>query len=221
MGPKVRILVADDHEIVRRGARAVLETQPGWEVVAEAKDGREAVEKAEQEKPDVVLLDISMPELNGLEAARRIRHASPGTEVLVFTMHDSEQMVYEGIGAGARGYLLKSDAGRNLVAAVDCVRRRKPFFSPTIADAASAASAKMRNGSFLETGNTASGLLTAREREVVQMLAEGKSNKDIATALNIAVKTAATHRTNVMRKLKVHSIAALVRYAIHNKIVEP
>jgi len=215
----LRILVADDHEIVRRGLRAVLEAEPDLEVTDEAASGLDAVQMAERDKPDVVLMDISMPDLNGLEAARRIRHSLPSVEVLFLTMHESEQMVREGMDAGARGFLLKTDAGHELVPAVRSVSRHKPFFSPKI---------RALGFSFAEGGSASrphrsavrGGTLTSREREVVQLLGEGRSTKDVAIALRITLKTAATHRTNILRKLELHSIADLVRYAIRNGIVQ-
>jgi DNA-binding NarL/FixJ family response regulator len=216
----IRILVADDHEIVRQGLRALLEAQPGWQVVAEAVDGRDAVDKAKRARPDVVVLDVSMPNLNGLEAARQIRRALPQTEVLVLTMHDSEQLVREVLEAGARGYVLKSDAGRELVTAVESVRKSKPYFTSRVSEI-------VLDG-YLHAGTRSDAFnmprtvrLSPREREIVQLLAEGKSNKEVAAALHISVKTAETHRTNLMRKLDLHSISELVRYAIRNKMVEP
>lgn len=216
----VRILVADDHEIVRQGLRALLEAQPGWQVVAEAVDGREALDKAKRLHPDVVVLDVSMPNLNGLEATRQIRKALPQTEVLILTMHDSEQLVREVLEAGARGYVLKSDAGRELVTAVESVRQSKPHFTSRVSEI-------VLDG-YLNAGGRAEVYsaprtvrLSPREREIVQLLAEGKSNKEVAAALHISVKTAETHRTNLMRKLDLHSISELVRYAIRNKMVEP
>ena len=218
LGMPLRILLADDHEIVRRGLRAVLEAESDWEVTDEAANGLEAVEKAERYKPDVVLMDISMPELNGLEAARRIRRNLPSVEVLFLTMHESEQMIREGMDAGGRGFLLKSDAGHELVPAVKSVSRHKPFFSPKIR-AMGFSSADGRPLPKTCKSATKTGELTARERQVVQLLAEGKSTKDVATVLEITLKTAATHRTNILRKLELHSLADLVRYAIRNGIV--
>lgn len=218
MSMSLRILLVDDHEIIRRGLRAVLEGEPDWEVMDEASNGLEAVEKAERHKPDVVLMDISMPEMNGLEATRRIRRKLPGTEVLFLTMHESEQMIREGMEAGGRGFLLKSDAGHELVPAVKSVSHHKAFFSPTIR-AMGFSNGEGRSLPTAWRGKTPSGELTSRERQVVQLLAEGKSTKDVATVLNITLKTAATHRTNILRKLELHSIADLVRYAIRNGIV--
>jgi DNA-binding NarL/FixJ family response regulator len=216
----VRILVADDHEIVRQGLRALLETQPGWQVVAEAVDGREALDKAKRLRPDVVVLDVSMPNLNGLEATRQIRKALPETEVLILTMHDSEQLVREVLEAGARGYVLKSDAGRELVTAVESVRKSKPYFTSRVSEIV--LDGYLNAGGRSDAYNVPRSVrLSPREREIVQLLAEGKSNKEVAAALHISVKTAETHRTNLMRKLDLHSISELVRYAIRNKMVEP
>lgn len=215
----VRILVVDDHEVVRRGLRALLEAEAGWEVSGEAVTGREAVQKTKQLKPDVVVLDIGMPELNGLEATRQILKASPPTEVLILTMHESEQLVREVLDAGARGYVLKSDAGRDLLAAVEALRRHQPFFTSKVAQMV--LEGYLKCGSRREHDESARSRLTAREREIVQLLAEGKSNKQVAVALGISVKTAETHRTSIMRKLDLHSISDLVRYAIRNEIVEP
>lgn len=214
----VRILVADDHQVVRTGLRALLESKSGWQVCAEAANGREAVEKAAQLKPDVAVLDIGMPLLNGVEATRQIRKLSPKTEVLILTMHDSELLVQEVLGAGAHGYILKDDADRNLVAAVDALRRHKPYLSPRVSEAASNAPGSSGDGAGLSQSSR--GRLTPREREILQLLAEGKSNKEVAGYLGISVKTAETHRANIMLKLDFHSITELVRYAVRNKIIQ-
>ena len=215
----VRMLIADDHEIVRRGLRALLEAQPGWEVAAEAADGRDAVEKAKLIKPDITILDISMPSLNGLEAARQIVKSVAQTKVLVLTMHDSDPLIQQVLEAGARGYLLKSDAGRDLVTAVDALRRNKTFFTPKVA--------QMVLDGYLDRNPREStdeeGLsfpLTHRQMEILQLLAEGKSTKEVASALDVSVKTAETHRANIMRRLDCHSVTELVRYAIRNHIIE-
>jgi len=212
---RVRILLADDHQVVRTGLRALLESKAGWQVCAEAANGREAVEKAGQLKPDVAVLDIGMPLLNGVEATRQIRKLSPQTEVLILTMHDSEVLVQEVLEAGAHGYILKDDADRNLIAAVDALRRHKPYLSPRVSAAASGAVGS--DGSSF--GRSSRGRLTPREREILQLLAEGKSNKEIAGFLGISVKTAETHRANIMLKLDFHSITELVRYAVRNNII--
>jgi DNA-binding NarL/FixJ family response regulator len=215
----LRILVADDHDIIRRGLKELLASRPGWEVCAEAKTGREAVTLAEQLKPDVVVMDISMPDLNGLEAARKIRKSLPKTEILILTLHFSDQLVREIVEAGVRAYIMKSDADRDLVAAVEALANHRPFFTARAADmlldgfvrphaAAPDPDAVIRNR------------LTSREREIVQLLAEGKSSKEVAVSLGISVKTAETHRANIMRKLELHSVSELVRYAVRNQIIE-
>ena len=211
-----RILIADDHEIVRRGIRALIENHPGWEVCAEASDGRDAVEKARELRPDLVLVDVSMPNLNGLDAARQILEIVPQTRVLILTMHESEQIVREVLEVGARGFLLKSDAARDLVSAIQALQRRTTFFTSSVAE-------MVLNGFLDRRGDSqkfTKDRLTPREREVVQLLAEGKSSKEVAVVLNLSVKTAETHRTNVMRKLELHSVADLVRYAVRNNLVQ-
>lgn len=214
-----RILVADDHEVVRRGLQALLEAQPGWKVSGEATDGREAVEKAKQLKPDVVIMDISMPVLNGLEATRQILKVDPHARVLILTMHESDQIVREVLDAGARGYILKSDAGRDLVGAVEALRRSNTFFTSKVAEMVlngyRGVSAHSEEDDMLSRDR-----LTPREREVLQLLAEGKSSKEVAVELSMSVSTAETHRTNIMRKLDLHSISDLVRYAVRNNIIE-
>lgn len=212
----VRILVADDHHVVRTGLRSLLESKNDWEVCGEAANGREAVEKAAKLKPDVAVLDIAMPLLNGVEATRQILKVSPKTAILILTMHDSDSLIQEVLGAGALGYVLKDDADRNLIAAVDSLSRHKSYLSSRVTDAATVASAHVAAGN---SDRTPRGRLTPREREVLQLLAEGKSNKEIAGVLGISVKTAETHRANIMLKLNVHSIADLVRYAVRNNII--
>lgn len=212
----LRIVVADDHEIVRQGIRALLQGHPGWEVCGEAANGREAVEKTTQLKPDIVILDIGMPSLNGLDATRQILHDDPQAKVLILTMHESEQVVREVLEAGARGYLLKSDAGRDLTAAVEALQRNKTFFTSKVAEMVLE---NFRKGKT-RTETPVKEVLTAREREVVQLLAEGKSTKEVAVVLGLSVKTAETHRSNVMRKLGIHSVSELVLYAVRNNIVQ-
>ncbi len=215
----VQIIVADDHEVVRRGVKSLLESHPGWTVVAEAATGREAVDQVKRCNPDVVILDITMPELNGLEATRQILKVAPQTEILILTLHESAQLIRSVLEAGARGYVLKSDAGRNLIDAVEAVSEHKAFFTSNVA-------ATVLDG-YLKTDKRKTGAkpdshaLTPREREIIQLLAEGKSNKEVATTLGISVHTAETHRTNIMRKLEVHSVSELVRYAIRQNIVSP
>jgi len=214
----LKILIVDDHDILRRGLKELLNAKPGWEVCAEAKTGKEAVTLAEELKPHIVVMDISMPDLNGLEAARRIHKALPKAGILILTMHFSDQLVREVIETGARGYILKSDADRDLVTAVDCLANRRTFFT-------SRASEMLLGGQAAPIANLEPKLplrsrLTSREREIVQLLAEGKSSKEVAVALGISVKTAETHRANIMRKLEIHSVSELVRYAIKNQIIE-
>jgi DNA-binding NarL/FixJ family response regulator len=205
--------------VVRRGLRAVIESHSGWEVCAEAATGREAVEKSKQCRPDVVVLDIGMPQLNGLEATRQILKALPRTEVLILTIHGSEQLVREVLAAGARGYVLKSDAGRDLLSAIEALCRHKPFLTSRVAEiVVDDYRRQTASGGKIESADSP---LSPREREIVQLLAEGKSNKEVALALDISVKTAETHRSHIMAKLNLHSIGELVRYAIRNGIVEP
>jgi len=208
----VRILLADDHSVVRRGLKGLLESRKGWKVCAEAGDGRAAVAEAKRHKPDVAILDIGMPELNGVEAARQIRAASPLTEVLILSAHGSEKLAREIFDAGGRGYLVKEDADQDLLAAVDAVRQHKPYFTRKLSDWV----ARQMQESDCKAPR---GRLTPREREIVQLLAEGKSNKEAATLLGISVKTIETHRANIMLKLNVHSITELVHYAIRNEMI--
>jgi DNA-binding NarL/FixJ family response regulator len=210
----LRILIADDHEVAREGIRSVLESHAEWEVCAEAQDGREAVEYAGKLKPDIFLLDIGMPNLNGLDAARQILAVAPDARILILTVHDAEQVVREVLAAGARGFLLKSDAGRDLVAAVEALQQGRTFFTSKVE--------QMMVDGYLHPQEEASGqcVLTPREREVIQLVAEGKTTKEVATALNLSVKTAETHRTNLMRKLDLHSVADLTLYAVRNGIVQ-
>ena len=216
----LRLLVADDHDVVRKGVRTLLEEQPGWEVAAEAADGREAVEKAKLVQPDVTILDLSMPELNGLEAAREILK-TVSTKVLILTMYDSDPLIRQTLEAGARGYLLKSDAGRDLVSAVDALRRNKTFFTPKVAQMVLEGYLGRPTKDTDDDSARKNGLrLTARQKQILQLLAEGKSSKEVAVALNISVKTAETHRANIMRRLDCHSVTELVRYAIRNHIIE-
>lgn len=214
----LRILLADDHDIVRRGLRELLEAQPGWTVCAEAANGREAVELALEHRPQVAILDLTMPELNGLEATRRIRRDAPETQVLVFTMHESEELLRELLTAGARGYLLKSDAARQLIAAVESLAQHKAFFSGRVSEVLLEGFLDSERRRSDQSGTER---LTPREREIVQLLAEGNSNKEVARTLDLSVKTVETHRAAVMRKLKLNSLADLVRFAIRNQIIVP
>ena len=209
-----RILIADDHAVVRSGLKSILEAHDGWHVVAEAGDGKEAVSKAIETRPDVAIIDYSLPVMNGIEATRQIRARLPSAEVLIFTMHDSDALIGEVLEAGARAFLLKSDAQHYLISAVESLSAHKPFFTGKLSE------------KLLETFLSAHGprggpALSPRERLVVQLIAEGHSNKEMSGILNLSVKTIETHRAAAMRKLNVTSIAALVRYAIRNKLVEP
>jgi DNA-binding NarL/FixJ family response regulator len=215
----LEILIADDHELIREGLKTLIERQPGWKVCGEAANGRRAVEMAQELKPNVVVLDISMPELNGIEAARQIRKMCPETEVLILTMQESEGLVRDVLKAGARGFILKTDTTRLLITAIEALAQHKPFFTGQVSELV------LRE--FLDPGRAAPagdgerGRLSPREGEIIQLIAEGRSNKEVATRLGISVKTVDAHRTNIMRRLNLHSVAELVRYAIREKIIEP
>jgi DNA-binding NarL/FixJ family response regulator len=215
----LRILVADDHDLMRRGLKAVLEARPGWTVCGEATSGDEAVAKAGELKPDVVILDVCMPNLNGVEATRQIRKVSPRSEVLVLSVHHSDRLIRDILDAGARGFLVKADPDADLVSAVTSLADRKPFFT-------SCATEMLLSGRFREISPESDTAmprerLTPREREVVQLIAEGKTSKEVATTLDISTKTAETHRSNIMRKLEFHSVSEIVRYAVRNEMIDP
>jgi DNA-binding NarL/FixJ family response regulator len=214
----LRILVVDDHAVVRRGVRALLESEDGWEVVGEASTGREAVEHSRRLLPHVVVMDLSLPELSGLDATRQILKDAPKTEVLVLTMHHAEELAAEVLRAGARGYILKSDADANLIAAVRALKEHKPFLSPAVTE--------FMLDDFVRTRSATGDAprrnpLTPRERQIVQLIAGGQSAKEVASLLGLSVKTIESHRTNILHKLRLRSISDLVRYAVRNKIVEP
>jgi DNA-binding NarL/FixJ family response regulator len=210
----VRILLADDHAVVRRGLRALLEARQDFEVCAEASNGREAVALALHHKPDVAVLDISLPIVNGIEATRQIRKEAPGTEVMIFTLHDRESEIRDVLHAGARGYVLKSEADEQIVRAVEALARHHAYFSDHVSETLL--------DNFVEQAGSGNAIaLTAREREVVQLIAEGNSNKKIAHLLSISVKTVETHRSASMRKLDIHSTAELVRYAVRQRLILP
>lgn len=213
-----RILVADDHDVVRQGVRALLHRQPGWSVTWEATTGREAVDVARRERPDVSILDLGMPDLNGLEATRQILHEQPQAQVLILTMHESEQLIREVVNSGAKGYVLKTEAGKDLVSAVNALRQHTVFFTSKVASVVLADYLEARRA--LGKGESADSALSPREREIVQLLAESKSNKEVAGILGISVKTVETHRHRIMQKLELNSIVDLVRYAIRNHIAE-
>jgi len=214
----IGILVADDHAVVRRGLRALLETQPNWKVLGEASNGREAVEKAAALNPQVVILDIGMPKLNGLDAATLIFKANPKARILMLTMHAADALIQQTLQAGASGYVLKSDAERDLITAVDALLHNKMFFT---AAASSLVLEHLRVGYSRKDLTAEKERLSVREREVVQLLAEGKSNKEIGASLHISKRTVDHHRARIMDKLHVQSVGELVLYAVRNKIVEP
>lgn len=214
----LRVLIADDHGALVEGVRTIIEQQPGWEVCGTAATGREAVELARKLKPDIVVLDLRMPELNGLDATRQIKRFVERAEILIFTAHDDEQMIHEAFAAGARSFILKSEPLARLVEAIESLSRHKPFFSEKVSEVLFANIGRpiLEHGTCEHSSNP----LTAREREIVQMLAEGKSNKEVATILGISVRTAEAHRASLMHKLGIDSISGLVRYAIRNGIIE-
>jgi DNA-binding NarL/FixJ family response regulator len=214
----LRIVVVDDHSVVRRGVRALLESQPGWEVVAEATTGREAVDAARRLQPDVVVIDLSLPELNGLDATRQILKESPRTEVLMLTMHHSEELVRDVLRAGARGYVLKSDADASLISAIDSLRQHKPFLTANVTEFV--LDDYLRRADDQDAAALPHTAVTPREREIIQLLAEGRSNKEAASILGVSPKTIEAHRANLMRKLHLRSLSDLVRYAVRNKIVQ-
>jgi|ERR1700730_6593793 len=210
---RLRILVADDHELVRRGIRGLLRARRGWTVVGEAVNGREAIEKANRLKPDVAILDISMPDLDGLQATRRIREAVPTTRVVVLTMHESDQMVRRVLDAGAHGFVLKSDLAKHLAKAVKDVCAGKQFLAPRVSDIVLKGFLRAPN----QVGHSQA-RPTPREVEVIRLLAEGKANKEIAARLGITIRTVETHRAKIMLKLGLHSLTELIRYAIRHEI---
>jgi DNA-binding NarL/FixJ family response regulator len=206
----LRILIADDHELVRKGLQNVLEQPPEWKICGEAPNGRKAVELAAALNPDIVVMDLSMPDLNGLEATRQICKLNPKAQVVVLSMFESDELVRQVLAAGGRGYVLKSDAAQMLVKAIESLAEGRTFFSEKVSEMV-----HHKSASVLPSRS-----LTAREREIIQFVAEGNSNKQVAALLKLSTKTVDAHRTNIMRKLNLHSIAGLVRYSIRNKIIE-
>jgi DNA-binding NarL/FixJ family response regulator len=209
-----RILIADDHEVVRSGLRAIIETRDDWIVVAEAIDGRDAVARVLEVKPDMAIVDYSMPVMNGLEVSRRIKLHHPRTEVLILTMHENDEILAEVLLAGVRGFLLKSDARSHLIAAIDALLDHRPYFTSTLLE-------KLLHDFLLRNKNKSEVLLSSRERSVTQLIAEGHTNKSVGAVLNLSVKTVETHRASAMRKLGISSTAELVRYAIRAKLIGP
>ena len=213
-----RILIVDDHEVVRIGTRVLLKHNESWEVCGEAADGRDAVEKTAQLKPDLVILDLAMPRMNGLEAARQILRHNPRQRILIFTNSDSEQVMREALGVGVRGFLLKSDPGCDLGAATEALQRGRTFFTSRMAEMVLAGYLKAdRDGSREKSSLPGT---TAREREVIQLVAEGNCTKEVAAILGISVRTAETHRSNIMRKLRLRSVSELVLFAVRNSLVQ-
>lgn len=216
MKKKVQILLADDHEIVRRGVRPLLENEWGWEICGEAVDGRQAVEFAAKLQPDIVVMDVSMPHLGGVEATRQIKRDSPKSEILIFTGQESETLVHQLFSAGARAFVLKNEAAAQLIPAIKALLEGQPYFGSAVS--------KIVFNQYLKGGLQPDAVtpdgLSPREREIVQLLAEGKSNKEVASTLGISVKTAETHRATIMKKLNMQSFSELVRYAVRNHIVQ-
>jgi len=213
----LRILIADDHDVMREGTRAVIEREEGWQVCGLATTGREAVTLASQLEPDIVIMDMTMPELNGLDAAILIKRTLPRTEILMFTGHETDNLIREAFEAGVKSFIFKSEAHHFLVEAIQSLARHKPFFTSQVSEILFS---HMLNRDGSHDATEPGQRVTTREREIVQLLAEGKSNKEVAEGLGISVRTAETHRASILRKLNLDSFAGLVRYAIRNKIVE-
>ena len=211
--PQKRILIADDHEVVRSGLRSILQAREGWEVVAEADNGKDAITLIVEKAPDVAIIDYSLPLINGVEVTRSIKARQLDTQILIFTMHDNDALVRESFRAGARAFLLKSEAKRQLTAAVEALLAHKPYFTGIVSE-------KML-ASYLSTNSAPMVSLSPRERMVIQLISEGYSNKGMSKVLNLSVKTIETHRASAMHKLSVKSTAGLVRYAIKNMLIEP
>jgi DNA-binding NarL/FixJ family response regulator len=213
-----RILVVDDHDIVRQGVCALISAQPTWEICGEARNGREAVKLAGELKPDIVIMDLLMPDLNGLDAARQIRKLSPSTEILILSGHEETELIQSVFDSGIRAYIFKSQARSHLVPAVTALLGKKPYLTSRISEVLFRRFEQESGG---EKGGRPEAALTAREREIVQLLAEGRSNKEVAASLTISIKTVETHRASIMRKLNLDSLSDLVRYAIRHQIIEP
>ena len=213
---QVRILLADDHGIVRKGLRSAIESEPGLQVIAEAANGREAVALGQQLRPDIAILDIAMPQLNGIDATHQIRKVSPSTRVIILSMHADETYVIRALAAEAKGYILKDSAEVDLLPALHNVAQGRPYFSPKVTEVLLEDYMRYLRQRGLEDSYD---LLTDREKEVLQLLAEGRSNKDVANLLNLGLSTIETHRTNLMQKLNLHSTAELVLYAMRKRII--
>src|ERR1017187_1649594 len=216
---KTRVLLVDDHQVVRRGIAGLIgDARPDWEVCGEASTGREAVAAASSLRPDIVVMDISMPDMNGLEATREILKDHADTQVLILSMHESEQIVHDVLSAGARGYILKRDAGTDLIAALEALRQHRVFFTSRVSEVV--LSGYLGRTAAEASAPGAPSQLSPRERQIVKLVAESKSNKEVANILQISVKTVETHSAHIMEKLGLHSVPELVRYAIRNNIVE-
>jgi len=211
--PTRRIIIVDDHDAVRRGVRQLLEATPYYHVVGEAADGRTGLELARETRPDIAILDYSVPELNGLDLSHALKRELPRIEILLYTMHDREEIIMEVLRAGVRGFVLKSDSETHLIAALDALSIRRPYFSAAVSDT-------LLEQFIDQKPHSSAGSLTHREREVVQQVAEGHINKEIAARLSISVKTVETHRASAMRKLKLRTTADLVRYAVRNQLIQ-
>jgi DNA-binding NarL/FixJ family response regulator len=210
----LQILIADDHEIVRRGVRGIIEANPGWAVCCEAADGEAVLDLVRLHRPDIAILDVSLPGLNGIAVTRQLRQAYPATEVLLFTMHDDNETVSSGLAAGARGYILKNDGDEQLTSAIAALARHRPYFSAVVSELLLDAAVSRRGKSKLES-------FTVRELEVAQLIAEGESNKLIARRLGISIKTVESHRAAAMRKAGVRTAAEFVRFAIRHNLIRP
>ena len=212
--PRVkRVMLADDHAVVRRGLRTLIEGVPGWEVVAEAADGNETVAKAADARPDILIMDLSMPGLGGVDATIQIRKILPQVEVLILTMHESDRLAGQALRAGARGYLLKGESEDKLMEALDALSRHQPYFSPSVSET-------LLQGYLHSEPTHDLKQLTPRERQIVKLVAEGKSNKVIASVLNLSIKTVETHRSAAMHKVGAKSAADLTLYAARNDLVQ-
>jgi DNA-binding NarL/FixJ family response regulator len=217
--PRVRILIADDHALIREGTRGVLARQPGWEVCGQASTGREAVAQALALKPDVVILDMTMPELNGLDAAIQIKRDLPETEIAMLSSYSSEDLIRSAFEAGVKSFIVKTETEEYLVEAVKALASHKPFLTSRVSQILLSTLVESPEGGRAQPG--AGELLSAREREVLHLIAEGKTNKEVASALDISVRTAENHRASILRKLNLDSVADVVRYAIRNNMIEP
>jgi DNA-binding NarL/FixJ family response regulator len=214
---EIKILIADDHKMVREGLKALLSSQPDFTIIGEASDGHETVKKVKELEPDIVLMDISMPNLNGLEATRQIRRKFPKTKVLILTMHLNEEYIFQSLQLGASGYLLKENAAEDLISAIRSVQEGHSYLSPSISKAVIDAYLRKR---ITGKGGSPFEILTAREREILQMIAEGNTNKEIGKKLFISTKTVEAHRAHIMNKLDIHEVAKLVKFAIKNGLID-